>query len=1180
VKAADRGGGVAEAGGRLQPLLLAAGVALVVPYLVGVGAPWPVLVVAVVLVLWGLLIVWQRRAGALDPHRSLRRSQLESVVAAVAYVLLVVVDGGRHPTATLLLAAGIVATVAILTPSWLRSIVQSVTVLAAGAAVGLAGSWLDGALVAALIGVVAVVSDAYAEERLAAIDRQGRARQDIDRRVQLLHAIARLPDDDEEVAARAVVATLRALTYDAAAVELVRGDRLEVVAIDGLSALPAPRGQGIGWQAILERRTVTTDRYPRTAWRLPGREGVHAGVATPILVDGRAVGCLVGLRIAAAAATEAEMEVAEVLAIHLGAVLRRLERERWHRAHVDQLARLRHLHAELAVALGAELRGPLVEFRQLGAALVAADADVQHALAERFSQRTEDVLRTVQTVLDVGRSQAVAGAPRRVDADVAELLAPVARATGAAVDLGPEAPAAHARQVHVVEPFVQRALELLLRSGSPSTSTGSPRDGAAGAAAAAPARLVVRRRSGHLVLAVERDVGAPTGVARALAARLLRSAGAELDADAGTGLVVRLPSAVAAGDPAAPSASASPPAAPSGSAPSGSAPSAPARSDRAARGGAATTDGPSPTDGLSPGSLQRRRRLGIALVAPVLLLIPYLQLRGVVREPWVVWPTIALVLLVCLPPLRLVWRGSLPHPSRTASRAWLGLGTMLGLGGLVALLSVGLLLEDVAVFAAVVAVLLVVEVQTFAGWQRWSLVGVTVGLWGTLLVHSGVSDPAVLLLHGAGALVLGVGTARIADDLAETTANAAAERRRAAQRATVLAEVLRARSPEPAEVKRAVLRGMDAVGFEVMAIRRVDTFAGRAVLEQHRTHLPFEVEVDARDDLGLLGVAIQERREVVVADVAADPRAIDRGEGLLGAIAVPLLDDGEVFAAIEGAVCSGPLDELQLDAVRQLAAVAQRSLVHARSLAQDRRSVRERERVQARTEAFVLASADGFGARMQALRADVQLLRSGTGELDGDQRAAAVRRISEHARRLASLVRSMIDDAAAVDSSLLLDARPVSLQPLVRAVMDRTLGHRAVVEVAPDLVVAADPALVERLIEELVLAVAADGTEASVRIGARRVGERIRLTVDGSAASSDDPDRMTEPAVVPVLAATVGPRPGWMPTVVPAAGDVEPTDALSLRIAEQLVRAHGGELSIRRRAGRALSLDCSLPAVS
>jgi hypothetical protein len=548
------GTSVGELPSRSQPLLQAAAIALVVPYLVAVAAPWPILVIAALLAGWGLLITWQRRHGSLDPRRTTRLGQLESLAGAAAYVLLLLVDGGRNPDATLLLAAGIVATVAILEPSRLRWAIQAVTVVAAGVAVTNAGTWSTGALVGALLGAVALVSNRHATARRTAAERQDRARRDVDRRTRLLETIERLPDDDGQEAARAVVATLRELAYDAAAVELVRGDHLEIVAIDGMPALPTPRrGQGLGWQAILERRTVATDRYPRNAWRLPGREGVHAGVATPVLVEGEAIGCLVGLRVAADAASEAEMEIAEVLAIHLGVVLARLERERRQQAQLDQLGRLRHLHAELAVALGVELRGPLTEFRQLGAAVVEADADDQHDLAERLARRTEDVVRTVETVLEIGRSQAVTGPPSRRCVGVTDLLTPVVAATGAELDVSAMALGASACRVDVVAPYVQRAVELLLLSGSgsPCPAAVADDDAAPGTVRAVPAggdggRLAVLPAADHLVVAVVRAAGAPTGVARSVAARLLRSAGAELDP--GGGLLVRLPSAIAGPD--------------------------------------------------------------------------------------------------------------------------------------------------------------------------------------------------------------------------------------------------------------------------------------------------------------------------------------------------------------------------------------------------------------------------------------------------------------------------------------------------------------------------------------------------------------------------------------------------------------------------------------------------------
>jgi K+-sensing histidine kinase KdpD len=204
------------------------------------------------------------------------------------------------------------------------------------------------------------------------------------------------------------------------------------------------------------------------------------------------------------------------------------------------------------------------------------------------------------------------------------------------------------------------------------------------------------------------------------------------------------------------------------------------------------------------------------------------------------------------------------------------------------------------------------------------------------------------------------------------------------------------------------------------------------------------------------------------------------------------------------------------------------------------------------------------------------------GELDEEQRAAAVRRIDAHARQLNLLVRTMVDDAAVARSSLDIDLQPGGLYALVAGVTDRMRISdppvATIVEVASELTVAVDRPLAERLVEELITAVAAHGSGSPVRVSARRDGDRVWLVVRGSDGSAGRPTLVpAEYAPAPAVAAGATGRSVRVPTVGVVADEGEDERQLSLAIARQIARAHGGELSVQRPTGRPASLRCSLP---
>lgn len=536
--AGQDGAAVTAGAGQLQPVLFAVAAVLVVPYLVRRGASWPVVAFVAAFVLWGLGVAWRRRRHGFTERRTAVLGRVESAVAVVGYAVLLATDGGTDPGAAVLLGGGIVATVAVLDHLVVRAGLQVITIVLAAGAVGLAGSWVDAGLVLVLLAAVATLASAYAGAHLASRARQRAARRDAERQAELLAAVQQLPTDAVDTAAQAVVRTLRELAYDGAGVELVRGDVLELVHIEGLPAIRPPRrGEGFAWRCIEERATVTTDAYLGARGRRRDRPDVHAVVAAPILIGEEAVGAVVGMRLTAAAPTTAEVEVAEVLAAHLGGVLGRLRQEHRQREQLDRLQRLEHLRAGFVGAISAELRDPLADVRAVSATLVRMPRSADEPPAELLDllgRRTDDLRRTVDTILEVSRFQAQRRSPVVGPVDVDTLLRPCLEASDAILVTDPDEMAALGA-VEVDAELVRHALELLLRAG-PSRAPGAGSD----------RRIAIRAVPGQVVLELDRIGGSPTGVIRSLASQLLLAAGGGLDQ--GSGLALRLPLARRGGD--------------------------------------------------------------------------------------------------------------------------------------------------------------------------------------------------------------------------------------------------------------------------------------------------------------------------------------------------------------------------------------------------------------------------------------------------------------------------------------------------------------------------------------------------------------------------------------------------------------------------------------------------------
>jgi signal transduction histidine kinase len=566
-----------------------------------------------------------------------------------------------------------------------------------------------------------------------------------------------------------------------------------------------------------------------------------------------------------------------------------------------------------------------------------------------------------------------------------------------------------------------------------------------------------------------------------------------------------------------------------------------------------------------------RRWLAFGLSLPALAVLVHALAADRIAEPWVAWPiflvSVGLAVFEVVP----LWAGAALPGWPEVPRRWQPLGAAATAALLLPLLTVGLDVPDVGPYAGVVGGLLIAYVHVFRRPYRLPVVGWTVAVWFVVLWLDGTRELATLLLHGAGAVVVTAGSIRIADALASSTAVEAAERRRAEDRASVLAAVLRTRSLEPREVFRAVTRGMTSVGFDIAALRRVDGFARTATLLEQAGDERLRLADEVSADLGLLGVATREGREVLVDDVDRDPRAIDHGLGLRGAIVIPLFDEDEVVAVVAGASLAGPLTQEQIAAARSLAAAADRALARARVYAADRRTMVELQRLDARTQEFVSTVSHELRTPLTAMHGLGQTLRLHWEELDQSRRSDLLERIDANVERLTEMVLALLERSSLEDGGELeIVARPVPLAAGVRTLLDRlapvSAAHPVDLDIDPGLAVEVDPALFENVLENLLMNVAIHTPEGTpVRITARPAQGRVSITVrdEGPGIPVED--------LPHVLDRTY--RGG--PVANRAGGGL----GLGLALSRQIVRAHGSDITVHSAPGEGASFRFSVPAV-
>lgn len=446
----------------------------------------------------------------------------------------------------------------------------------------------------------------------------------------------------------------------------------------------------------------------------------------------------------------------------------------------------------------------------------------------------------------------------------------------------------------------------------------------------------------------------------------------------------------------------------------------------------------------------------------------------------------------------------------------------------------------------------------------WSLLG-----WAVTLVADGVRDPVLLVTQVGGAALLAV-VALLSTGALESALRIEREASRESRtRASLLASVLRLQALEPTAVMQAVVQGARDAGFDSAILRVVDGPDLRLVAARP---LPgTDPPVRLGPDTGLASIARRTGRPVVVANYRDHPASISGSLELRGAVAAPVLVDGEVAAILVAGRRELGLTRLQVEAIELLAEEAGIALGRARRFEADASTVAELRRLDERTHDFVSTVSHELRTPMTVIHGLGQTLERRWDDLAPPRRADLLRRIDQNAERLAVMVRSLVDTSALDRGELVARTSTVELAACVTAVLGRLVSlfedHPVHVEVDDAIAVEADPSLLEHVIENLLSNAARHtprGTQVWVR--ATPVGPDVRVDI------ADDGPGIPETDLPHVLERFY--RAGE-PTTRPSGGL-----GLGLALSQQILQAHGQELTVRSGPTEGTSFEFRLRAAS
>ncbi|MGH2775751.1 MAG: sensor histidine kinase [Actinomycetota bacterium] len=354
---------------------------------------------------------------------------------------------------------------------------------------------------------------------------------------------------------------------------------------------------------------------------------------------------------------------------------------------------------------------------------------------------------------------------------------------------------------------------------------------------------------------------------------------------------------------------------------------------------------------------------------------------------------------------------------------------------------------------------------------------------------------------------------------AETQARDESERR-AALFQTVAVAARDIGNLKPDEVIRAVVHATQRLGFEAANISEVD-HESRTYASLYGLGLPDEY-LSARlpFTLGGVGMCIREGRTIVVDDYRHFKVPVPSLQklGFRSVMATPIRLNGELRAVLVG----GAKDQLRIsdeevEAFELLAAQASRALEVAEGFEQKNEALERLRELDRMKSDFISTVSHEIRTPLTAIEGFGSTLERYYEQLGVEERLELLTRLNANSRVLHDIVTNLLDFSRIEEGKFAIELRPVDLAHRVGALVSRLQPllseHVVTVDVSGELLVEADPLLLDRVLENL-LANAAKYTPAGTHLWIEGADEddHVRIVVgdEGPGIPADELNRLGE----------------------------------------------------------------------